>query len=60
MARFLMNALLAAGGYPWTVVPLQDRAKYMTALESASTDSDITPFAKFLSTCMLKSPNRGS
>jgi Fic family protein len=37
IARFLMNALLAAGGYPWTVIPLQHRATYLAALESAST-----------------------
>jgi fido (protein-threonine AMPylation protein) len=55
VARFLMNALLAAGGYPWTVVQVRNRATYMAALESASTDSDIRPFTTFLTTCMLKS-----
>ena len=25
MARFLMNAMLASGGYPWTVIRLEDR-----------------------------------
>jgi hypothetical protein len=60
MARFLMNALLVAGGYPWTVVQVKDRATYMTALESASVDSDIRPFATFLSTCMLTTPDRRS
>lgn len=25
MGRFLMNVMLAAGGYPWTVVPLERR-----------------------------------
>ena len=60
LARFLMNALLAAGGYPWTVVLLQDGAQHMAALESASIDSDIRPFAKFLSTCMRKPANRDS
>jgi Fic family protein len=25
MARFLMNAMLASGGYPWTVVRVEDR-----------------------------------
>ena len=48
MARFLMNLLMAAGGYPWTVVPLQRRAEYMASLESASVDQDIVPFANFL------------
>jgi Fic family protein len=48
MGRFLMNVMLAAGGYPWTVVPLEKRDAYMAALESASVDLDITPFASFL------------
>ncbi|HCS27198.1 MAG TPA: cell filamentation protein Fic [Spongiibacteraceae bacterium] len=48
MGRFLMNAMLASGGYPWTVIPLQRRDDYMAALESASVDGDIGPFARFL------------
>lgn len=48
IGRFLMNAMLVSGGYPWTVVPLERRNDYMTALEQASTNQNITPFAKFL------------
>src|SRR5215469_14948181 len=48
MARFLMNAMLASGGYPWTVVRVQDRNAYLTALDRASMDSDIAPFAGFI------------
>jgi Fic family protein len=48
MGRFLMNVMLAAGGYPWTIVPLVKRDTYMAALESASVEQDITPFASFL------------
>lgn len=48
MGRFLMNLMLASGGYPWTVIPVDDRAKYMAALESASVDQDIRPFAEYL------------
>jgi hypothetical protein len=48
MGRFLMNVMLAACGYPWTVVPLEKRDAYMAALESASLDQDIVPFASFL------------
>lgn len=48
MARFLMNAMLASGGHRWTVIRVEDRDKYMSALESASIDSDIIPFAKFI------------
>lgn len=48
MGRFLMNVMLAAGGYPWTVVPVQKRAEYMAALEQASVGQDIGSFARFL------------
>ena len=46
MGRFLMNVMLAAGGYPWTIVPLQQRDDYMAALESASVKQDIEPLRK--------------
>jgi hypothetical protein len=48
IGRFLMNVMLAAGGYPWTVIPLDKRDDYMDALESGSVDQDIEPFAIFL------------
>ena len=48
MGRFLMNVMLASGGYPWTVVPLEERNIYMEALEKASVDQDIETFVKFL------------
>jgi len=49
MGRFLMNVMLASGGYPWTVIPVEERDAYMASLESASVDGDIEPFAKFIS-----------
>jgi Fic family protein len=48
MARFLMNAMLASGGYRWTVIRVEDREKYLKALESASAQGDIKPFASFI------------
>src|SRR5215469_5844680 len=48
MARFLMNTMMAAGGYPWTVIPLPERKAYMASLEKASVGEDIGPFADFL------------
>ncbi|HWO17646.1 MAG TPA: Fic family protein [Kofleriaceae bacterium] len=48
IARFLMNALLAGGGYPWTVIRVDDRAAYLDALEAASVAADVRPFARFV------------
>jgi len=30
------NVMLASGGYPWTVIPLETRNEYMATLEEAS------------------------
>ena len=48
VARFLMNAMLASGGYPWTVIRVEDRTSYLNSLESASVEGNIQPFAKFI------------
>jgi fido (protein-threonine AMPylation protein) len=48
MGRFLMNTMMAAAGYPWTVIPLSERKAYMDALEKASVEENIGPFAEFL------------
>ena len=48
MGRFLMNVMMAAGGYPWTVVPVERRKEYMSALEEASVNGNIVPFAGFV------------
>jgi len=49
IGRFLMNAMLVAGGYPWAVVPLEERKTYMEALEQASVHQNIEPFVTFIS-----------
>ncbi len=49
MGRFIMNLMLASGGYPWTVIPVQQRSKYMKSLEEASVNLNILPFIEFLS-----------
>jgi hypothetical protein len=49
MGRFLMNVMLASGGYPWTVMPVERRDDYMAALEAASVRQDIGPFAALVS-----------
>lgn len=48
LGRFVMNLMLASGGYVWTVIPVQQRAEYMKALEQASSFSNITPLATFV------------
>ena len=47
-ARFLMNVMMAAAGRPWTIIKLDHRDAYMAALEQASVEENITPFAKLL------------
>ena len=54
MARFLMNALFASGGYPWTIVHVENRSRYMTALEAASVEGDIGPFVECIRSEMEK------
>ncbi len=54
MGRFLMNVMLASGGYPWMVVPVEKRNDYMSALEEASVNQNIIPFTKFLSNLAQK------
>ena len=44
VGRFLMNALLLSGGYPWVVVRVSGREKYMAALENASVHNDFRDF----------------
>jgi hypothetical protein len=48
MARFLMNVMLASGGYPWTVIRLRDRKAYLAALDSASIGTDLGPFTTLI------------
>ena len=48
LARFIMNAMLASGGYPWTIIHVEKRDLYMKALEKASIDYDIKDFSMFI------------
>jgi fido (protein-threonine AMPylation protein) len=58
MARFLMNAMLASGGHPWTVIEVGDRTAYLSALDRASIDMDIQPFAKFIAMSVTRSAQK--
>jgi hypothetical protein len=44
-----MNTLLIVSGHDWVVIPVELRDEYVAALDSASVNKDIIPFAKFLS-----------
>jgi len=54
MGRFLMNAMMASGGYPWTVIELERRSEYMAALDEASSRENIVPFAEFVASSMRR------
>lgn len=47
-ARFLMNFLFIVGGYNWVVIKQETRDQYMDALEAASGNENILPFAEFI------------
>jgi hypothetical protein len=55
IGRFLMNLMLASGGYNWTVIRVDRRQEYMAALEKASVHGEITDFAKFVAAEMRAS-----
>jgi Fic family protein len=52
IGRFLMNTMMAAAGYDWTIIPVEKRDAYMSALESASVAQDIQPLARYLAMLM--------
>ncbi len=57
MARFVMNAMLASGGYPWAVIRVEDRESYLAALEASSVEQNIDPFARFIAAQVERSLN---
>src|SRR5690606_38256130 len=52
MGRFLMNTMMASGGYPWTIIPVERRSEYMGSLEAASVEQNIQPFTHFLASLL--------
>jgi hypothetical protein len=40
--------MLVRGGWPWTLVTMTVRSEYMEALEKASVENDIRPFARLI------------
>jgi len=55
IGRFILNAMLASGGYPWTVIRVEHRKAYMAALENASMRQDISDFTRFVTAEMAAS-----
>ena len=55
LARFLMNLMLASGGYYWVIIRVESRAGYTRTLERASVDHDILPFAELIAKEMAAS-----
>lgn len=47
LARCLMNVMMAAVGQLWTVIGVEEKNAYIRALEAASVQGDIQPFAAF-------------
>lgn len=60
IARFLMNVMLVAGGWSWTIIPVERRMAYFEALEEASVHENVVPFAQFLGHCVMQSTQNNS
>jgi len=54
IARFLMNAMLASSGYPWTIIRVEQRQAYLAALEAASVNQDMERYADFMAGVVQK------
>lgn len=56
-----MNAMLASGGFPWTIIQVKDRNAYLAAFDRASIDAKIEPFAAFVAEQVRRAirPGRG-
>ena len=57
-ARFLMNAMLASGGYPWTVIHKEDRQLYLEVMQQASVEQDFDQYAQFVGHRVQKTMER--
>jgi len=48
IARFILNTMLASGGYPWTIVQMKRRTQYINSLEATHVTDNIEQFTQFL------------
>ena len=46
--RFVLNTMLASGGYPWTIVQVKHRKIYINALETAHIEGDLVKFTPYI------------
>jgi hypothetical protein len=53
IGRFILNTMLASGGYPWAVIRVEQRRAYMRALENAAMRHDIGDFTRFVAAEMI-------
>lgn len=51
-----MNVMLASGGYPWTIIPVERCDDYMAALEAGSVGQDMRSFAGFIGGLVAAGP----
>ncbi len=56
IGRFFMNAMLTSGGYPWTILRVEWRDRYLGSLDAASARGDIGPFARLLAEAIKADP----
>jgi len=54
LARFILNLMLARGGWPWVIVTLDMRKRYMDALEEASVRKNIQPFTILINELLMQ------
>jgi Fic family protein len=48
LSRLLMNLLLCSAGLPWTIIRVDERREYFSALEAAHLREDYAPFSQFV------------
>ena len=51
-ARFLMNVLLVAHGFPWTIIHFDRRQQYVDFLEAGHIRGDVLELSKFFASEM--------
>ena len=55
ISRFLMNTMLASGGYFWTIIENAKRTSYINSLRIADETQNLIPFTEFIIKEMEKS-----